>query len=177
VAESLFTVIYCFEIFVKVSVYGWNNYIESLKNRFDFTITLMAAVSSAIVYYPNEFSNSRLIRMIVMARVLRLSRLLTANRTFQLLMKVQAEILPAATSVILVLFYMLYFFATLGVHWFGGLITRDPNNSKAALLLESDFAESDYWANSFNDMTSAINVSTHFDVPGLLTHWSSIGAF
>jgi len=97
--------------------------------------------------------------MILTARVLRLMRLLTALKPFQLIGKISAEILPAAKSVIISLFLVLYFFAALGMGLYGGLITRDPSNPTSYLLLNTDFSESDYWANNFNDMISGMNVS------------------
>jgi len=185
--ETIFTSIYLLEVGVKISVFGSKAYFESPKNVFDFTITLLAVVASAIVYYPNQISNSRLIRMIVMARVLRLVRLLTALKGFQLIGSISAEILPRAVGVFLVLFSLLYLFAAVGVGLYGGLITRDPSNPLSYLVLNTDFSDNDYWyvretrsgppnvsfsdlaffisfaclrnrANNFNDMVSAMNV-------------------
>jgi two pore calcium channel protein, plant len=156
--ESIFTVIYALEVIAKTNVYGWKRYTESPKNVFDFTITLLAVVSSIIVYYPNQFSDSRIIRMIVMGRVLRLLRLLTAVRRFQLIVTICSEILPAASNVLLILFLLLYFFSVLGVHLYGGLITRDPANPLSYLVLNTDFSNNDYWANNFNDAISGMNV-------------------
>ena len=156
-AESIFTVIYVFEMIAKILVLGWRKYAESTKNIFDFTITILAVISSIVVYYPNAFSDSRIIRMIVLARVLRLVRLLTAMKRFQLIGAISAEILPAARSVVVLLFLLMYTFACLGVSLFGGLITRDPDNSLSFEILGTDFADSNYWANNFNDMTGSMN--------------------
>lgn len=156
--ETLFTVVYCLEVVVKVTVNGWKAYMERQKNVFDFTITVLAVLSSAYVYYPNDYSDSRLVRLIVMARVLRLIRLLTAMKRFQLIGMISAEILPEAASVMTVLFFTMYFFAALGMQIYGGLVTRDPNNPLAYLILDTEFADNLYWANNFNDMFSGMNV-------------------
>jgi two pore calcium channel protein, plant len=113
VMETVFTVIYCLEAAIKIMVKGWKKYIESAHNVFDFSVTVMAVVSSAIVFYPNDYSDSRLIRMILSARVLRLIRLLTAWKPFRLIGLISGEILPAASSVFTVLFIVMYFFATM----------------------------------------------------------------
>jgi two pore calcium channel protein len=118
----------------------------------------LAVLSSAYVYYPNDYSDSRLVRLIVMARVLRLIRLLTAMKRFQLIGMISAEILPEAASVMLVLFFLMYFFAALGMQLYGGLVTRDPNNPLSYLILDTDFSDNGYWANNFNDMFSGMNV-------------------
>uniref|UniRef100_A0A7R9ZM34 Ion transport domain-containing protein n=1 Tax=Craspedostauros australis TaxID=1486917 RepID=A0A7R9ZM34_9STRA len=41
---------------------------------------------------------------------------------------------------------------------FGGIITRDPNNPHSERLEGTDFANTQYWANNFNDMMSGMNV-------------------
>lgn len=156
--EAIFTVIYALEAMSKIAVLGWREYWEHLRNKFDFLITCLAILSTAIVYYPNQYSDSRLIRMVVTARVLRLIRLLTALKPFQMIGRITAGILPQATGVILVLFLLMYFFAALGVELYGGLITRDPDDPKSYLLLGTIFADSAYWANNFNDMLSGMNV-------------------
>ena len=172
--ESIFTMIYVVEVLVKVTVHGWREYRESARNMFDCFITVLALLATAYVYYPNAYSDSRLIRFIVMARVLRLLRILTAMRPFQLIGSISAEILPAAASVLQFLFFLMYFFATLGVCLYGGMITRDPQNPLAYKLLGeggndsntnttsgtggNDFVDNDYWANNFNDVLSGINV-------------------
>lgn len=82
----------------------------------------------------------------------RLVRLFTAVKRFQLIGTISAEILPDAVPVIMILFLIMYFFAAIGVHNYGGYITRDPSNRLSELVLDTDFSENDYWANNFNDM-------------------------
>lgn len=38
------------------------------------------------------------------------------------------------------------------------MITADPKNPLSVALLDTDFADADYWANNFNDIMSGINV-------------------
>jgi hypothetical protein len=187
--ETAFAIVYCVEVIVKIVVAGWKSYSESQRNMFDFFITLLAVLSMAYVYYPNDFSDTRLIRLIVMARVLRLVRLLTMMKRFQLIAMVSVgestcwssgtprllfhvhpthvlflfnpratEILPEAASVVQILFFVMYVFSALGLQLYGGLITRDPSNPLAYLILGTDFSDNEYWANNFNDMVSGMNV-------------------
>jgi two pore calcium channel protein len=156
--ETVFTVVYSLEIICKLLVLGWKSFRESGKNMFDMTITIMAVLATAYVYYPNEFSNSTLIRYVVMARVLRLSRLLTAMRPFQVIANISIEILPMAKNVGLLLFCISYAFAALGTALFGGMISRNPADPLSYLVLNTDFSDNDYWANNFNDMLSGLNV-------------------
>ena len=69
---------------------------------------------------PNDFSNSRLVQFVVMARVLRLGRLLIAFNSFQMFGMITVDIIPAASSVFMILLFILYFFASVGVLLYGG---------------------------------------------------------
>jgi len=158
VMETLFTICYVLEVIVKIMVNGWKKYSEQPRNMFDFFVTISAIFATAYVYYPNQYNNSILIRYVVMARVVRLVRLLLAFPAFQELGLVAGEILPAAKNVMVLLFFCTYAFATVGGILFGGMITRDPSNSLSFVILENDFSDSEYWANNFNDMASAVNV-------------------
>eukprot|EP00547_Thalassionema_nitzschioides_P003031 CAMPEP_0194206606 /NCGR_PEP_ID=MMETSP0156-20130528/5581_1 /TAXON_ID=33649 /ORGANISM="Thalassionema nitzschioides, Strain L26-B" /LENGTH=818 /DNA_ID=CAMNT_0038933165 /DNA_START=52 /DNA_END=2508 /DNA_ORIENTATION=- len=156
--EAVFTLIYVVEMMVKLAVKGWHEYIRSKQNIFDMVITLLAVISTVYVYCPNDFSDSHLIRFIVMARVLRLVRLLVGLTPFQLIGMIGIDVLGRSKMVLLLLFCVCYFFAALGVQLFGGMITRDPADARSFLLLGTEFAEHEYWANNFNDMLSAMNV-------------------
>jgi two pore calcium channel protein len=158
VIESIFTVIYVLEMMTKITVNGWHEYVSKSRNIFDMVITLLAVFATAYVYYPNQFSDSRLIRFIVLARVLRLSRLLVLLKPFQLIANIAMDVFARARVILLLLFCVCYVFAALGVQIFGGMISRDPSDPRSMLLLDSDFAANDYWANNFNDMLGAMNV-------------------
>lgn len=157
--ETIFTVVYVLEATLKITVDGWKRYSESPRNVFDFTITVMAVLATAYVYYPNSYNNPTLIKLVVMARVCRLIRLLFALKAFEMFGTISIDILPALKGVFAILLFVVYFFASLGVFLYGGLITRDPENPLSFALLEADdFVDNGYWANNFNDMMSGVNV-------------------
>lgn len=134
------------------------SYSESYRNLFDAFITVLSFAASCYVYYPNRFSDSRLIRFVVMARVLRLVRVLVAMKQFQVIGGTFIDILPAARRILLFLFGIMYIFSSIGMQLFGGLITRDPSNPLSELLKDTDFADAGYWQNNFNDLLSGFNV-------------------
>jgi two pore calcium channel protein len=121
-------------------------------------ITLFAAFATIYVYYPNAYSDSRLIRYVIMVRVLRLLRLLFSLKAFQVIGGISTEIIPLAANVLLLLFCIMYVFAALGMYLFGGMISRDPSNPLSYLVLNTEFSDNEYWANNFNDMISSLNV-------------------
>mmetsp|Transcript_61551 Transcript_61551/g.181897 ORF Transcript_61551/g.181897 Transcript_61551/m.181897 type:complete len:558 (-) Transcript_61551:117-1790(-) len=156
--QTIFTVFYCLEMASKVLVLGWRRYVESYRNIFDGAITILSFAATFYVYYPNRYSDSRLIRYVVTARVLRLVRLLAAMTQFQVVGGTFIEIIPAAKRIVVFLFCIMYFFSAIGGYFFGGAITRDPSNPMSSRLVGTDFAGSAYWANSFNDLLSGFNV-------------------
>jgi len=158
-AETIFTVLYVIEAMLKIMVNGWKHYIETPRNCYDFFITILVVLASAYVYYPNAYNNHAIIEFVVMARVLRLGRLLFRMKRFRLFGLISLEIIPAATSVFMVLLFIGYFFSSLGMLLYGGVISRDPSNPVSQSLLEADdFVDGNYWANNFNDMFSGMNV-------------------
>lgn len=76
--------------------------------------------SSAKIPDPNDYSDSRLVQFVVMARVFRLGRLLIAFNSFQMFGTISVDIIPAASSVFLVLLFVVHFFASLGMLLYGG---------------------------------------------------------
>lgn len=153
--EAIFTILYCVEMTVKIAVFGFKRYYESFRNRFDAFITILTLAATVYVYSPFQaFGDSRLIRYIGMARVLRLTRLVAAVKQFQVIFRTFVDILPAANRVFLLLFCIMYCYAAAGIHFFGGLITRDPLNPISMRLEGTQFADNAYWANTFNDMMS-----------------------
>ena len=156
--QTAFTIFYAIEMSAKILVLGWRQYSEKYKNLFDGAMTVLCVAATAYVYYPNDYSDSRLVRYVVTARVLRLTRVLIAMKEFQVIGNVFLDIIPAAKRIIAFLFCIMYAFSALGVQLFGGLITRDPSDPVSLRLEGTEFANSDYWANNFNDMVSSMNV-------------------
>jgi len=170
-AETLFTLFYVFEMLSKIVILGWNRYASSFRNLFDGFITVIALMATFYVYYPNSFSDSRFIRFIIMARVFRIFRLLLVIKPFKAMSKTFIGILPAAGRVTQLLFCIVYIFSWIGMYFFGGLITRDPDNPTSQLLEGTDFAGAFYWANNFNDLLSGINVCFNLLV---INNWNEL---
>eukprot|EP00593_Proboscia_inermis_P011455 CAMPEP_0171311692 /NCGR_PEP_ID=MMETSP0816-20121228/21976_1 /TAXON_ID=420281 /ORGANISM="Proboscia inermis, Strain CCAP1064/1" /LENGTH=260 /DNA_ID=CAMNT_0011796647 /DNA_START=245 /DNA_END=1027 /DNA_ORIENTATION=+ len=155
-------------------IMGWKSYSGTTSNLFDFAITLFAVLTSVYVYSPNGYDSTKLIRYSIMARVFRLSRLLGSMQSFNLIYSTMMSILPAAKRVFLMLFCVLYIFSAIGVYFFGGMITRDPDNPMSEKLRGTGFAESAYWSNNFNDMMSGINTLFAFAILGFIPALSDV---
>ena len=89
-------------------------------------------------------------------RVLRLLRMMKYIPFLPPIVGTFMRMLPPAGTLLLVMLTTMYFFAVLGVQCFGGLINKNPSLAQFAVLRDSDFGESDYWANNFNDILSGM---------------------
>ena len=158
VAETIFTFLYTVEMLSKILLLGWKQYSSSVRNLFDGFITVMAVGATIIVYYPNDYDNSNLIRFVVMARVIRVFRLFMVIKSFKVMSRTFIGVLPAAARISLLLFCVVYTFSAIGMQWFGGRFTRDPDNPLSYVLEGTDFANAFFWANNFNDLLSGMNV-------------------
>jgi len=156
--ETLFTLIYFVEMSIKISILGWKKYCASPGNLYDGTITVTAILATLYVYYPNSYSNSNLIRLVMMSRVLRLLRLFNALPSFKLIIVTIEHVLPSIKKIFGMILFVMYIFSCIGGRLFGGLISRDPNNPVSSRLDGTDFEANEYWANNFNDMASGMNV-------------------
>jgi len=156
--ETAFTVVYVVEMALKVLVLGKRRFLLSTQNTFDAIVVVAAVLATLVVYYPNRYGDSRLIRYIVLTRVIRVSRLLFRFRDFGILWDSFISCLPKVRRVALLLFFVFYYFSVFGMLLFGGLITRDPANPISLRLVGSAFEQNLYWANNFNDMMSGMVV-------------------
>jgi hypothetical protein len=157
IVETIFTFIFALEMSSKIAVFGLKRYFASLRNVFDGAITIAAVIATVLVYTDHE-RQSHLVRFIIMARIFRILRFFLAVKQFKSISKTFFGILPAASRVGLLLFCVIYIWSWIGMYFFGGLITRDPNNASSFLLQGTEFSDAFYWANNFNDMLSGANV-------------------
>ena len=69
----------------------------------------------------NGYSSTRIIQLVIMVRVLRLGRLFFVSQApFQMFGTITLDILPAATSVFMILLFIGYFYAWVGMSLYGG---------------------------------------------------------
>lgn len=148
--ELIFTFVYFCEVLLKVLGFGWTQYWESNRNRFDFIITTATVGMNVMIMLPNGVDDRRWLRFASLLRLLRLLRLVTASSQFRMIGEAVNEILPVVGKVGRVLFCTFYFFSCIGVELFGGKITTDPNSPNYEALKGTDYFLNDYFPNNFN---------------------------
>ena len=159
-AQLFFSVVFLIEVALKAALLPWRAHSRSALSRFDALVTLAACATSVAVYLPNGFDNGSVVRAVISLRMLRLLRLLRKVSAFRVIVATFLRVLPAATVQIKCISLLIFVFACVGLHLFGGIITTDDTSGvvitpeQAHALADSDFGTSGYYANNFNDLPS-----------------------
>mmetsp|Transcript_52619 Transcript_52619/g.139765 ORF Transcript_52619/g.139765 Transcript_52619/m.139765 type:complete len:1780 (-) Transcript_52619:248-5587(-) len=152
--ETVFGMVYIVEFFILVLSMSWGEYISSASRIFDcFTTWLLFGVS-LLYYLPVANVQAGLMHYANILRLLRLVRVLKSLKRVSkvaFMFKCVSTILSSATEILFLLLILLYFYSSLAVQLFGGLLYQ--NNEK---LEGSEYAEKQYYAFNMNDMTMAM---------------------
>ncbi|KAI3440748.1 uncharacterized protein J3R85_003197 [Psidium guajava] len=148
--EFVFGWIYVLEMALKVYSFGFQNYWRDGQNRFDFLITWVIVIGETITFVaPNGLdflSNGEWIRYLLLARLLRLIRLLMNVKRYRAFVATFLNLIPSLMPYLGIIFCVMCIYCSLGEQIFGGMV--NAGNSK---LEETDLAADDYYLFNFND--------------------------
>ncbi|WCJ30756.1 Two pore calcium channel protein 1 [Euphorbia peplus] len=148
--EFVFGWIYVLEMALKVYSFGFTNYWMDGQNRFDFAITWIIVIGETITFANPTgltfLSNGEWIRYLLLARMLRLIRLLMHVKSYRAFISTFLTLIPSLMPYLGTIFCILCVYCSLGVQIFGGLV--NAGNSE---LESTDLAEDDYLLFNFND--------------------------
>ncbi|XP_050101978.1 two pore calcium channel protein 1-like isoform X2 [Malus sylvestris] len=150
VAEFVFGWVYVLEMALKVYSFGFENYWRDGQNRFDFLVTWIIVIGETITFVAPEgqtfLSNGEWIRYLIIARMLRLIRLLMYVQRYRAFVATFLTLIPSLMPYLGTIFCVMCIYCTLGVQVFGGIV-----NDGNALLEGSELYENDYLLFNFND--------------------------
>lgn len=162
--------LYVIEMALKVYAYGLANYWRDGQNRFDFVITWVIVIGETTTFVSPKgltfLSNGEWIRYLLIARMLRLIRLLMHVRRYRAFVATFLTLIPSLMPYLGTIFCVLCFYCSLGVQIFGGLV--NVGNSD---LAETDLADSDYLLFNFNDYPSGMVTLYNLLVMGNWQAW------
>lgn len=148
--EFVFGWIYVLEMALKIYSYGFENYWRDGQNRFDFLVTWVIVIGETITLAsPNGqtfLSNGEWIRYLLLARMLRLIRLLMHVQQYRGFVATFLTLIPSLMPYLGTIFCVQCIYCSLGVQIFGGIV-----NAGNAKLEETDLADNDYLLFNFND--------------------------
>ncbi|KAJ1434547.1 Voltage-dependent channel domain superfamily [Sesbania bispinosa] len=166
VVEFVFGWIYVIEMALKVYAYGFENYWRDGQNRFDFIITLIIVIGETITFASPDgllfFSNGEWIRYLLLARMLRLIRLLMHVKRYRGFVATFLTLIPSLMPYLGIIFCVLCIYCSLGVQIFGGIV--NAGNPK---LETTDLADNDYLLFNFNDYPNGMVTLFNFLVTGI----------
>ncbi|RHY32302.1 hypothetical protein DYB32_002669 [Aphanomyces invadans] len=152
--ELVFSIVYLVEMVLKVAVLGTSRYWRSMKNRFDGIVTIVILAVDVYVYLlENNRSSIVVVKVLLVARCLRIFRLIINVEQYRVFCMTWFRLLPFAKNLIVIMFCAMYIFALLGMQCFGGLISPVVMTAR---FNTSAYTQDDYMANNFNDMASGI---------------------
>ncbi|WOG98745.1 hypothetical protein DCAR_0418090 [Daucus carota subsp. sativus] len=153
--EFVFGWLYFLEMLLKVYSLGFENYWRAGQNRFDFIITMLIVIFETATFVSPErllfLSNGQWIRYLLIARMLRLIRLLLFVPRYRAFVATFLNLIPSLMPYLGTIFCVLCMYCSLGVQIFGGLV-----NSGNARLAETPLADNDYLVFNFNDYPSGM---------------------
>ncbi|KAB1209932.1 Two pore calcium channel protein 1 [Morella rubra] len=155
VVEVVFGWIYVLEMALKIYAFGFENYWRDGQNRFDFLVTMIIVIGETLTFVSPEgltfLSNGEWIRYLLLARMLRLIRLLMHVQRYRAFIATFIGLVPSLMPYFGTIFCVLCIYCSLGVQIFGGIV-----NSGNASLEGTDLAEDNYLLFNFNDFPNGM---------------------
>ncbi|KAK4784011.1 hypothetical protein SAY86_018379 [Trapa natans] len=142
-AEFVFGWVYVLEMGLKVYSFGFENYWRDGQNRFDFVITWIIVIGETITFIgPNGLdflSNGEWIRYLLLARMLRLIRLLMHVKRYRAFVATFLTLIPSLMPYLGIIFCILCIYCSLGVQIFGGIVNAGNFKLNATALYDDDY--------------------------------------
>uniref|UniRef100_A0A7N0U384 Ion transport domain-containing protein n=2 Tax=Kalanchoe fedtschenkoi TaxID=63787 RepID=A0A7N0U384_KALFE len=168
--EFTFGWIYVVEMALKVYAMGFENYWMDGQNRFDFVVTCVIAVGETTTFVSPHgltfLSNGEWIRYLLIARMLRLIRILMDIKQYRAFVATFLTLIPSLMPYLGTIFCVLCMYCSLGVQVFGGLV-----NAGNPQLEGSTLADDDYTLFNFNDYPNGMVTLFNLLVMGNWQDW------
>ncbi|KAJ3443444.1 two pore channel [Anaeramoeba flamelloides] len=148
----MFVSIFTLEMVCKMIGYGLRRYFKDIWNRFDFLIVVLSFIGLIIVISGKK-SLFSFISFVTILRTLSLLKTINLSKKLRKYFIVAKQCIPAFLVYGLILFFIYYLFALVGMAIFSGKIYE--SNPK---LAKTGYLAADYIANSFNDFPKSIVV-------------------
>ncbi|KAK9008016.1 hypothetical protein V6N11_074923 [Hibiscus sabdariffa] len=140
--EFVFGWIYVLEMALKVYSFGFANYWRDGQNQFDFLITWIIVIGETITFAtphgPSSFSNGEWIRYLLLARMLRLIRLLMHVQSYRAFVATFLTLIPSLMPYLGTIFCVLCIYCSIGVQFFGGLVNAGNKSLAATELTDNE---------------------------------------
>jgi amino acid transporter len=151
--NDVFGYFYVVELLLKMLVLGSGTYWKRLQHRFDALTAALVVVGQIIIRaaIAHDVPLCDVIQYVLLLRLTRTLRLVVLVRRFNEIFGTFVDLIPAFSTLFGMMWTVFSVFASVGMVLFGGKIRYS-----SVALNGTDYAESDYYANNFNDFTSSL---------------------
>jgi hypothetical protein len=153
--ELIFSFVYVMECGVKLCIYSFAEYWSDRSNQFDFFTTWLLLGSSILDELSTEdqsfASLKRYVNILRLLRLLRVLKQLKRLKRVQFMVKTCIRLVAASKSMVTSLSIVIFFFTSLSVQLWGGLLYK---NNPA--LKGTEYDEAHYHVLNYNDFLSAV---------------------
>ncbi|WOL20569.1 two pore calcium channel protein 1 [Canna indica] len=168
--EFFFGWLYVLEVALKIFSFGFDAYWMEGQNRFDFVITWIIVIGETMTFaFPKEIpflSNGEWIRYLLIARMLRLIRILLHVKRYKAFVATFLNLIPSLMPYLGTIFCVQCIYCSLGVQLFGGMV--NAGNPK---LETTDLSDNDYLLFNFNDYPNGMVTLFNLLVMGNWQAW------
>ncbi|XP_078168140.1 two-pore channel 1 isoform X2 [Carex rostrata] len=165
--------VYVVEMALKIFSLGFDAYWMEGQNRFDFIITWTIFIGETLTFaFPSKLSflsNGEWIRYLLIARMLRLIRLLLQVKRFRAFVATFLNLIPSLAPYLGMIFCVLCFYCSLGLQLFGGIV-----NSQNPKLQDTELYDNDYVLFNFNDYPNGMVTLFNLVVMGNWQVWMEV---
>lgn len=151
--ELWYALIYVSEVCCKLSVEAWSEYTSFNSNKFDFMTTwllLASSIADLLLEGNTSAEVKRYMNILRLLRLLRVMKQLKNFKTFTRMVETVYRLVLASTDILTLLGVVVFFFTTLSVQLWGGLLYHGN-----PALEETEYVESKYFVFNFNDVPMA----------------------
>ncbi|KAB5530091.1 hypothetical protein DKX38_020172 [Salix brachista] len=139
--EFVFGWIYVVEMALKIYACGFENYWRDGQNRFDCLITLVIVIGETVTLAsPNGtfLSNGEWIRYLLIARLLRLIRILMYVKSYRAFVATFLNLIPSLMPYLGTIFCVMCMYCSLGIQIFGGVVNAGNPKLEGTGLAEDE---------------------------------------
>ncbi|KAH1222592.1 Two pore calcium channel protein 1 [Glycine max] len=141
--EFVFGWVYVIEMVLKIYAYGFENYWRDGQNRFDFIVTVTIAIGETVTFaVPDDdlpfISNGEWIRYLLLARMLRLIRILMYVKRYRAFVATLLTLIPSLMPYLGIIFCTLCIYCSIGVQIFGGIVNAGNPELELTALAENE---------------------------------------
>jgi len=155
--ELVFSLVYVMEVGLKLCVWSWGEYWSSRSNQFDFVVTWLLLFSSVLDDLISSSGAGNLKRYMNILRLMRLLRMMKQLKRWlpvvQQMVEIICNLVLASKNILLLLGIVMFFFSSLSVQMWGGLLYKSN-----PALEETEYKEKNLFVLNFNDFAMSFGV-------------------